>query len=159
MKVNDIGLLLNEANYKIPLGMSHGITKGDSAMDESILLLEGDIDLRRVITISLEQIGYRVFDVANAAHAFKILESTTPEILILELDVPFGNTGALIDAYRGCQGRVAWEGTVILTTTSRPGGAWRRKYKLDAVIYKPFDMRSLYGLLESQLQRKATRVY
>jgi DNA-binding response OmpR family regulator len=147
------------ANYSISLGISNGLMKGESVMHESILLLESNIDLRRVITISLQQIGYKIFDVTDAAHAFEILERTTPEVFILELDVPFGKNGALIERYRDCQERVTWEGTVILTTTFRPGDAWRRRYKPDAVIYKPFDMRALYGLVKSQLQRKAIRIH
>lgn len=126
-------------------------------MPESILLIETNPDLRRVISLSLQQQGFRILEVIDVAQAYEILKKKSPELLILELDIPNGNNGALIEAYRRCLEQDTGNGKVILTTTLRPGDAWRRRYKPDAVIYKPFDVRRLCDLVKDKIQSKSVR--
>lgn len=119
-------------------------------MSESILLIESDPDLRKVITLSLRQEGYDILDAGDVTQAYDFMQDRPPEILILELDFPHGNNGALIEAYRGSHNPST--GRVVLTTTQRPGDEWRKKYQPDAVIYKPFDVRQLCDLVKDQVQ-------
>jgi DNA-binding response OmpR family regulator len=121
-------------------------------MHESILLVESDLDLRRVMTLSLQQVGFDVFDASDMPHAYEILKEESPEILILELDFPHGNNGALINTYRKLHDQDLKDGAVILTTTRRPGDAWRKTYQPDAVVYKPFDVRGLCDLVRCHIQ-------
>lgn len=124
-------------------------------MPESILLIESDPDLRKVITLSLRQEGFDILEVSEIAQAYDFMRDRPPEILILELDFPHGNNGALIEAYRGTDNPTT--GRVVLTTTIRPGDAWRKKYQPDAVIYKPFDVRQLCDLVKDQIQNDSVQ--
>jgi DNA-binding response OmpR family regulator len=126
-------------------------------MHESILLVESDLDLRRVMTLSLQQVGFKVFDTSNMSNAYQTLNDVTPEILILELDIPHGNNGALIETYRKYCEQDPGKGTVILTTTLRPADAWRNRYQPDSVIYKPFDVRGLCDLVRIQIKNYSVR--
>ena len=121
-------------------------------MQESILLVESDLDLRRVMTLSLQQVGFEVFDAVDLSHAYEIIKREVPRILILELDFPLGSNGALINSYRKHHDQDAERSTVILTTTRRPGDAWRTTYQPDVVIYKPFDVRGLCNLVKDYTQ-------
>jgi DNA-binding response OmpR family regulator len=121
-------------------------------MSETILLIESDPDLRKVITLSLRQEGFDILEVGDVAQAYGFMLDEPPEILILELDFPDGTNGALIEAYRRISDRDPANGKVVLTTTLRPGDAWRQKYQPDAVIYKPFDVRQLCDLIKDQVK-------
>lgn len=126
-------------------------------MPESILLIESDPDLRRVITLSLQQKGFRIPEVVDVAQAYEFLKKKTPDLLVLELDIPHGNNGELIDAYRKCLEQDTENGKVILTTTLRPGDSWRKRYQPDAVIYKPFDVRRLCDLVKEKIQSNSVK--
>ncbi len=127
-------------------------------MSDSILLIESDPDLRRVISLSLQQEGFKIIEVVEGAQAYEIMKNEYPEILVLELDIPHGRNGALIEAYRRCHEKDPNYGKVVLTTTRRPGDAWRKRYQPDAVIYKPFDVRRLCDLVKTQIQDNSTRM-
>jgi DNA-binding response OmpR family regulator len=124
-------------------------------MHETILLVESDLDLRRVMTLSLQQVGFKVFDASDTMQANEILKEKSAEILILELDFPHGNNGTLIEAYRKYRDQDTRNGAVILTTTLRPGDTWRKRYQPDAVLYKPFDVRGLCDLVSLHIQKNS----
>jgi DNA-binding response OmpR family regulator len=107
----------------------------------SVLLLEHESNLRRAITVTLQQLNMNVFEVADAESALSILEQQTPQLLILEFDSINGRAGDLIDSFRQKNG--SGQSLVLLTTSERPGDIWRQRYHPDIVVYKPFDIRYL----------------
>lgn len=107
----------------------------------TVLLLESEPSLRRVVSLSLRQRGYQVLEAADSEAANELLEADKPDLLILELDHPHGENGRLIELYR--ENNEGAEGAVLLTTTHRPEESWRFRYRPDAVLYKPFDIRYL----------------
>lgn len=107
----------------------------------TVLLLESEPGLRRVVSLSLRQRGYEVLEAEDPDAVNELLEEDIPDLFILELDHPNGENGHLIDRYR--QKIQDTEGVVLLTTTHRPEDSWRYRYQPDAVLYKPFDIRHL----------------
>lgn len=108
-------------------------------MTATVLLLESDASLRKVVAASLQQRGLRIVEAADAGRARRKLHKEDPDLFVLELDHPGGQHGGLIDAYR----RRNEGGAVLLTTTERPQDGWRERYQPEAVVYKPFDVRLL----------------
>lgn len=108
-------------------------------MSATVLLLETENSLRRVVAASLQQLGLRIIEAEDADAAREHLQDEAPDLFVLELDHPSGENGALIDAYR----EQSDEGAVVLTTTERPKDDWRQRYQPEAVVYKPFDVRYL----------------
>jgi DNA-binding response OmpR family regulator len=108
---------------------------------KTVLLLEREASLRRVISVTLKQLGIKVWEAADASSARETLKNHTPDIFVLELDLPDINNGELIDLYRDRTGDT--HGVVFLTTTQRPDDNWREEYQPDLVVYKPFDIRYL----------------
>jgi DNA-binding response OmpR family regulator len=108
-------------------------------MAATVLLLESEPSLRKVVAASLQQNGLRILQAEDAEAARQQLDEEEPDLFVLELDHPAGEHGSLIEAYRQrCGG-----GPVVLTTTERPEEAWRRRYRPEAVVYKPYDVRLL----------------
>ncbi len=108
-------------------------------MSATVLLLETESSLRKVVAASLQQLGLRILEAEDAAAARQHLQDEAPDLFVLEFDPPSGENGALIEAYR----EHSEEGAVVLTTTERPKDDWRQRYQPEAVVYKPFDVRYL----------------
>jgi two-component system phosphate regulon response regulator OmpR len=106
-----------------------------------VLIIEHDPALRKAMQISLEQVGVSVEAVSKYTNALQILQQTLPEVFILDIDLRDGDPGRLISAYREHRNRD--NGTVMVSTANRLEDKWRREYRPDTVIYKPFDMRYL----------------
>ena len=119
----------------------------------SVLLVESDDRLRRVISASLEQLGIRVMEAKDAEHAENLLDETHPEILVVERDFPHGRNGKIIHSYRNRSSPPS--GPVIVTTTDRLSDSWRRQHEPQVVVYKPFDIRHLSRVIIGFLKESA----
>ena len=107
----------------------------------TVLLVESERSLRRVITASLQELGLRVFETPDIDCASDLLKTECPDLLITELDFPFGRNGELIELFRRQKGEN--RGSVLVTTTQRFDDGWRRKHRPDVIVFKPFDIRLL----------------
>jgi DNA-binding NtrC family response regulator len=105
----------------------------------TVLLLETEASLRKVVAASLQQSGLHIIEAGDAEEARHHLTEESPAVFIVELDHPAGENGQLIETYR----RDNDDGAVVLTTTERPKDDWRQRYQPEAVVYKPFDIRVL----------------
>ena len=63
------------------------------APDATILVVDDDPDLRRVLAASLEDLGYRVVEADNGASGMQMLKEHAPDLLIADFAMP-GMTGA-----------------------------------------------------------------
>jgi DNA-binding NtrC family response regulator len=111
----------------------------------TVLLLETEASLRKVVAASLQQSGLTIIEAGNAAEARRHLAEESPAVFVVELDHPAGENGELIETYR----RDNDNGAVVLTTTERPKDDWRQRYQPEAVVYKPFDIRVLAKSIRS----------
>ena len=108
---------------------------------ESILVLERDVELRRSIALSLEQNGLQVFEAGDDAQAFEVLEREALALLVIDRDSAL-RCEQVIKAFRKKSRRSSRR--VLLITMERLEDVWRQRFRPDAVIYKPFDIRYLY---------------
>lgn len=107
----------------------------------SVLLVESEGSLRRVLSVSLNELGLRVLEAPDLDRARDLLNTDCPDLLITEIDFPFGRNGELIEQFRNKKGKCRC--SVVVTTTQRFGDAWRHRYQPDVTLYKPFDIRLL----------------
>ncbi len=133
--------------------LENHLEKIGRSMSATVLLFESETSLRKVMAASLEQQGYDIIQAANADAARSHLRRDTPDLFVLELDHPAGDNGELIETYRN-QSRA---GAVVLTTTERPDDGWRSRYRPEAVVYKPFDMRFLCRQVRGLMQTAGER--
>jgi PAS domain S-box-containing protein len=57
-------------------------------MDERILIVDDEEDIRVVLQISLSDLGYEVFTAENGEKALKIIRETTPPIVLTDIRMP-----------------------------------------------------------------------
>ena len=119
----------------------------------TILLVERDKDLRRVISASLAQLELHVLEAKDDQEANQILQKEHVKILIVEHDWHASKNTNVIKAYRKQIGGET--GTVLVTTKDRLDDDWREQQKPITVLYKPFDVRYLCRLVKRN-ERKDT---
>ena len=117
-----------------------------------VLIVEHDPELRKIMEISLKQVGVKVTSVSRYPNALKILEQKSPDIFVVDFDLRDGDPGRLIAAFR--KNPKFNGGLVLVSTANRLEDDWRREHKPDSVIYKPFDIRYLIRLIDLIAQKK-----
>jgi DNA-binding response OmpR family regulator len=110
-------------------------------MKKTILLLESDSELRKVIALHMERLNWRVLQSKTMDFALQLLEMETPDILILEMDTPYRMNGVLIDRFRDLDHDPS--GKVVILALEHLNREVVERYRPDLLIYKPFDIRNL----------------
>jgi len=60
----------------------------DDAVAATVLVVEDDDDCRRLIELALVFDGYRVIGAANGADALRVMNTTLPTLVVLDLVLP-----------------------------------------------------------------------
>ena len=55
---------------------------------EKILIVDDDIEIRKIISIYLRNEGYEIIDAPDAIEALDILRNTTVDLIILDIMLP-----------------------------------------------------------------------
>jgi DNA-binding response OmpR family regulator len=108
----------------------------------SLLLVENNAELRKAIGLCLQEGGWHILAAADTAEACRTLEREIPEVLVMNVGPSPDRQGTAIVSFREHQ-REGRRGFVVIIADQHLEEAWRRKYRPDAVIFKPFDVRHL----------------
>jgi CheY-like chemotaxis protein len=119
------------------------------AMDKTILIVDDEAQFRRALRAALRSCGYAIVDVASGEEALENMEATTPDLILLDMNMP-GLTGV-----ETCRAIRAFSGVPILILSVRS----TEKDRSDALqagandyLTKPFSLRDLLLRIQSALQ-------
>jgi DNA-binding response OmpR family regulator len=113
---------------------------------DTVLLLEHDADLRKIVALMLKECGMHVVEAPNTRIAQQVIQNQTPNLLVLDFEAPSSDSGDLINLFRNtCKNQ---HKAVLMTTFNRPDDNWRRLFNPDVVIYKPYDVRYLVDCIK-----------
>lgn len=121
-----------------------------------ILIIEHDPELRKIMKISLEQLGVKVTVAGRFTNALQSIQGGKLDLLVVDFGLADGDPGKLVAAFR--QNMKDKKGAVIVTTADRLEDAWRRKHRPDSVIYKPFDIRYLNRSIGALIPKKDNKL-
>ncbi|MFQ6121444.1 MAG: response regulator transcription factor [Dehalococcoidales bacterium] len=116
----------------------------------SVLLVDDDPQLIRLVRANLESVGYRVLIAMDACSALKLAEIEMPDMIILDIMLPE------IDGYELCQRIREFSATPIIMLTAKVEDTDKvRGLKLGADDYltKPFSVQELLARIEAVLRR------
>lgn len=123
------------------------------ARKPSILVVEDDVGLRRLLALNLQAEGYNVQTVSSAEEAEEVflVQGHTPDAVILDIMLP-GE-----DGYSYCRSlrRRGYERPIIMLTARALKDDRVKGYDsgADAYVVKPFELDELLAILRAQLRR------
>ncbi|MEE9400224.1 MAG: response regulator transcription factor [Dehalococcoidales bacterium] len=116
----------------------------------SVLLIDDDPQLIRLVRANLETVGYRVLTAMDALSALKLVEMEMPDLILLDIMLPE------IDGYELCQRIREFASIPIIMLTAKVEDTDKvRGLKLgaDDYITKPFNVQELLARIEAVLRR------
>jgi len=120
-------------------------------MNTSVLVVEDDPDLRRLVSKGLEEEGFEVLVVRNGADALELTRRSQPELLVVDIGLPDTDGRDLCQAMRA-DGMTA----PVLFLTARDSGADRVSgfgAGGDDYLTKPFVFAELVARLRALARR------
>ncbi|MRX71878.1 response regulator [Bacillus lacus] len=120
-------------------------------MDKAnILLIEDEKEMRSLLRTFLEKDGYTVFEAVDAMHAFEILDTVTPDLMLVDVMMPYLNGFDFAAEVKRVK-------NIPLIFVSARGEEWDKikglKLGGDDYIVKPFHPGELLARIESVLRR------
>jgi DNA-binding response OmpR family regulator len=120
--------------------------------ERTVLVVDDDPALRRVLERALVRDGYRVLSAGSAETAYTLLESQQPDALLLDIQLPTMSGLALylaiVHRWPPLDGRIA-----IMTGDAEAEDVrrWLEQNRC-IVLRKPFDLREISSWLEHVLR-------
>ena len=116
----------------------------------SVLLVDDDPQLIRLVRANLESSGYRVLSAAEGISALRLLDQETPDLVVLDIMLPG------MDGYALCQRVREISSVPIIMLTAKVEDADKvkgLKIGADDYITKPFNVQELLARIEAVLRR------
>ncbi len=104
----------------------------------SVLVVEDDAVLNRVIQAALERKGYRTHASETCADGLALATREMPGLLVLDMSLPDGTAWDLLEEVR--RGRLDDEVPVIVISGDSVSRTQLRKHGVDKFFPKPFHM-------------------
>jgi two-component system alkaline phosphatase synthesis response regulator PhoP len=124
-------------------------------MNKTIVLIEDDRQIRKVVEGYLQQAGYRVLSAADGVSGLALVQSEKPALLVLDLMLP-GMDGLEITRRLRASNDPAISGTYIIMLTARVEETDRivgLELGADDYVTKPFSPRELVARIRAALRR------
>ncbi len=118
--------------------------------DAVILLIEDELQIRRMVRAALEREGYRVLESGTKAHGMQQIHEAAPQLVILDLGLPDGDGVSFIRELR-TRSQVP---VLVLSARSAEGEKIRAlDAGADDYLTKPFSSGELLARVRAQLRR------
>ena len=120
-----------------------------------VLVIEDEPSIRRMLRFSLRDAGFDIIELTTGAEAIRFLATSSPEAVILDLDLADGLAGSVLELLRRPEGNnsshPAW---VMLSALDLEEAVGRCGPLENHFLRKPFDPWNLLGVLEQLLSEK-----
>lgn len=127
---------------------------------KKILVVDDEADIRKMLKIVLEELGYQVVEAGRGGRALQLLKLESPDLVILDAMLPEIHGFDIARRIRGST-RYAHMPIVMISAVYR---GWRiaedlkSSYGVDAYIEKPFRVADVVAAVEAALQTQRERV-
>jgi len=125
-----------------------------SAMTEYILIVEDDENIRSMLQTALEMKGYSLSFARDGLEALDLLQTTTPSLILLDLNLPHMNGYTLLEMLVEQRPELSLR-IIIITADAR--ASTRLAHKPVKIILKPFSLQALIALIEEMLKSEKNK--
>ncbi len=120
----------------------------------TILVIEDELPIRKVLGISLESAGHKMVECDNGKEGIRLSASIKPELILLDLGLPD------IDGKDVIAGVRQWSQTPIIVCSVRSGDSeiiQALQAGADDYVIKPFNSEVLLARIHANLRKAATQ--
>lgn len=115
---------------------------------KSILLVDDDPAIRKILSQSLEMEGFVIYQASNGEEALEAIDSTIPDLVILDVMMPKMNGFEVLKNVRASP-KTEDLPVVMLTARSSQEDVWEGwREGVDYYMTKPFDIEELLRFVE-----------
>jgi CheY-like chemotaxis protein len=120
-------------------------------MSATVLIIDDEIHIRRLIAQMLELAGYQVLEAAGGSEALRLMEQTKPDVITCDIFMPGMNGFEVLEAIKS-EPATAEIPVIMLTAIGQEKDTARAKaLGADDYITKPFGTTNLVETIERQL--------
>lgn len=110
-----------------------------------VLVVDDDENIREFVSLALMGEGHDVEVAPNGAIALDVLQSVSPDVILLDMRMPVMDGWQFASRYREIPGRRA---QLVVMTAARDAARSASEISADANLAKPFELDELLNLVE-----------
>ena len=118
-------------------------------MTEHILIVEDDENIRVMLQTALEMKGYSLRFAGDGLEALELLQTTTPSLILLDLNLPRLNGYALLETLEKQRPDLSLRIIIITADLQATARLARKPVK---IVLKPFSLHALFAIIEETLK-------
>jgi CheY-like chemotaxis protein len=125
-------------------------SRAENPQAKSILVVDDELDIRKMLSRLLKDRGYRVIEAERGLHALRLVKEMVPDIIILDAMLPEVNGFEIARRIKGSQ-RYGHIPVIMISAVYR---GWRyaedakNSYGVDAYIEKPFRIADMLRAID-----------
>lgn len=121
-------------------------------MGKRILVVEDDEATRELVALVLREAGYAVEQASDGAEALEALRRATPDLILLDKQLPRMGGTEFAAAYRALSGDHA---PIVALCAALDCPDWARAIRAVTALAKPFSIEELVAVVSSTLAATA----
>jgi DNA-binding response OmpR family regulator len=118
-----------------------------------VLVIEDEEGLLEILELNFRSAGYRVLTASDGVTAWQVFDRERPDLLVLDLKLPKMSGFRLLELVRS-ESDVP---VLVLTAYDFAEAEEVARYRPDAFVKKPFDVKDLVDLADRLVGRKPSR--
>ncbi len=124
-------------------------------VNEKILIVEDDIDIMEVLSLTIANANYLVFKASSIYEGWKAVIKEEPDLILLDVNLPDGNGFELARRVREVSDAI-----IIFVTVNHLIDHKLEGFEVgaDDYITKPFIPKELLARIQANLKRKTTSI-
>ncbi len=123
---------------------------GDGVRTPSVLLVDDDHGIRKLLTLALADAGWTVTEASNGYTGLRHAEQDVPDVILLDLALPEVDGLAVLDELRR---RPTTRAIPVVAMTGHPDWLADRPGSVSAVLPKPFELDEAIGTVQRVLSQ------
>lgn len=123
-------------------------------MEEKILVVDDNSDLRELANAILQMQGYRVLLAEDGQQALDIFESEHVDLIVSDIAMPGLDGFGLLEAVRSKENGAAIPFLFLSAYSQKQKQSQARQLAVDDYLFKPFDAKELLSAVRVRLDRR-----
>lgn len=123
---------------------------------KTILIVDDELDLLQLLSLNLQQRGYVTYTAQNGVEALEKLQTITPDLIILDLNMP--KMGGIEFYQNICEGDVPKFPVFVLTARANMEQLFK-DFNVEGFVAKPIDNEKLFSEIDIVIKKKSGEAF